>query len=253
MPPGFQVIAGKDGRSSGFTLIEVAVAVFIVALLAGSLLIPLVSQHEQRQVRDTGKMLAEAREALLGFAAANGYLPCPDITNDGQEDVFGSVCGANVGNLPAVTLGLQAQADPWGNRFRYRVEPAYAQRSPAVLTLSTFANVRVCISSVCPTKAQILTDFDPAQPPDPTLNPPGREAVAVILSHGKNGFGAIPYLTGASNALPSSADELANLTGTFVSRPPSGLGSPAGEFDDIVIWLGQPALFKVMIAAGRLP
>ena len=80
-------------------------------------------------------------------------------------------------------------------------------------------------------------------------------AVAVIMSLGKNGKGAISAQTGTANPAPTNDNEEENMSGPthFVSRIRTDTGSPAGEFDDIVIWLSKPALFSRMIAAGRLP
>ena len=72
--------------TAGFTLIELAVSMFIIALLLGAVLVPLATQVEQRQVSETQKTLDDAKEALVGFALANGYLPCPDTTGDGIAD-----------------------------------------------------------------------------------------------------------------------------------------------------------------------
>ena len=59
----------------GFTLIEMAVALFIITLVLGSILVPLNTQVEQRKTTDTQRILAHAMEALAGFAAVNGRLP----------------------------------------------------------------------------------------------------------------------------------------------------------------------------------
>ena len=61
----------------GFTLVEMAVVLLIVALLVGSGLSVVSAQVEQQKYKDTQRILDDAREALLGFAAANGRLPCP--------------------------------------------------------------------------------------------------------------------------------------------------------------------------------
>lgn len=79
-------------HQSGFTWIELAVAIFVIALLLGNILVPLAAQVGTRQVAETQKTMDEIRDALLGFAATNGYLPCPDLqsgagANDGTEDI----------------------------------------------------------------------------------------------------------------------------------------------------------------------
>jgi len=242
----------------GFTLVEIAIAVFIIALLLGSILVPLHTQVEQRQVSETQKMLEDIKEALVGHAVARGYLPCPDRTsggvggandtaNDGVEDfnTGTGVCFSTTatGNVPWVTLGLGA-SDPWGNRFRYVVDQEFTNRA-TVFNLSSGADVGVCTSVACTTR---LTS---------TTGPPGEAAVVVILSHGKNGFGAMCPLCVPPNSFrpaPTSADELDNITGpTFTSRPITPVGSIAGEFDDVVTWLGKYTLFNRMVAAGKLP
>lgn len=246
--------------ASGFTLVELAVAIFIIALLLGSILVPLQTQVEQKQISDTGKTLNDIQDALLGYVIAFGNLPCPDKTsgaatgpndtpNDGVEDFSASgKCAAlyigntiAAGNLPWQTLGVaNANADVWGNRFRYVVRAEYAQRSPlSTFSLSTtVANIKVCQVSGCGGTSTLTSS-----------------AVAGVLSYGKNGYGAINSITGATNPLPTSADEIVNTTNDrfLVSRTMSPVGSGAGEFDDIVIWLPQYLLFNRMVTAGKLP
>ena len=243
--------SASHGRAvAGFSLIELAIAIFVITLLLGGILVPLATQVEQRKVSETQKALDEIREALLGFALVNGYLPCPDKTtsagvggtpNDGQEDVNLGTCVAtgNEGNLPWVTLGTGG-ADIWGNRFRYRVHGSFAQRAPASLfTMTTTSNLQVCTTDAC---TSFLTSGADGPP-------------AIIVSHGKNGLGARNSITNAANPAPVSADELENTDGgtSFVSHAQSAAGSGAGEFDDIVTWISRNVLLNRMVTAGKLP
>ena len=253
--------------NSGFTLIELAVVVFVVALLLGSILVPLSTQVEQRQIADTQRQLEEIREALIGFAVANGALPCPDKTtgggagtaNDGEEDVAGT-CATEEGNLPWVTLGLGA-ADAWNSRFRYRVTRDFAQRTPPTFALDTPGDIRVCGVADC--------SAEPLTVATGSLNSP----VAVVLSHGPNRWGAQsvdtagPVLPPGCAAVVGCGDvsdleeanaDPAHTLGTpplrvFVSRPSSPAGSSVGEFDDLVVWLSPHTLKNRMVAAGKLP
>ena len=59
-------------RSRGFTLIELAVALFIIALLLGSILVPLATQVEQRQISETQKTMEEIRDALKALVEKVG-------------------------------------------------------------------------------------------------------------------------------------------------------------------------------------
>jgi type II secretory pathway pseudopilin PulG len=230
----------------GFTLIEIAVVLFIMVLVLGSLLVPLTTQVEQRQLSETQKQLEDIREALIGFAIANGYLPCPDTGNDGLENVTVAtgrctlISGDNVayGRLPHLDLGL-GNADLWGNRLTYVVNEVYARRGPNAtpFTLaSTGTDVRVCTAQACAT----------------TLS---TTAVFAIVSHGKNGFGAINFATNGANPLSPSPDEQQNYDAnrSVVSHPPFTGGAATSEFDDIILWQSKFTLFNRMVAAGKLP
>src|SRR4051794_19415462 len=129
----------------GFTLIELSVVVLVITLLLGSLLIPLATQVEQRNVSETQKRLQEVKEALIGYAMANGRFPCPaEVTSpvpapaDKGEESFTPTGNAANGDCkhmydgyaPGRTLGLANldsqgfAVDAWGlqqNRIRYAV------------------------------------------------------------------------------------------------------------------------------------
>lgn len=259
-------------HAGGFTLIEMAVVLVVIALLVGSILVPLYTQVEERQVSDTEKALAEIKEALMTFAVVNGYLPCPDRTagggggandtaNDGVEDfnagtgICNNISGTPTrvwGNVPWATLGLGvAASDVWGNRFRYVLDPDFAQRAPASpFTLTSQADLEVCATTSC---AVMLTSAVA-----------GEGAVAVILSLGKNGLSAINVNTGVANPdPPAGSDEDQNKDGrTYVSRTrtigqpgcsDTVAGQPRCAFDDVVTWVSKYTLFSRMVAAGKLP
>src|SRR5205814_4565643 len=63
--------------SKGFSLVELAVAVAIIALLLAGALIPLSTQIDVRNSADTQRNMESIRDAIIGFAQANGRLPCP--------------------------------------------------------------------------------------------------------------------------------------------------------------------------------
>jgi prepilin-type N-terminal cleavage/methylation domain-containing protein len=130
-------------RSKGFTLAEIAVALVVVALLLGGALVPLTAQIDVRNFAETQRTQDQIKEAIIGFALANGRLPCPAIgaTAGGtvdtttwatpiaagteQWDPANYRCYAVFGVVPWATLGT-AQTDSWGRRFSYRVSPAFA-------------------------------------------------------------------------------------------------------------------------------
>jgi len=92
----------------GFTLVELAIVLVIVTLLAGGMMMSLSSQMDQRARTETEQKLQEIREALIGYAAshiaADGkpYLPCPDMDNDGFENRAGNVCSNSADYLGTI-------------------------------------------------------------------------------------------------------------------------------------------------------
>lgn len=247
--------------TKGFTLIEMAIVLLVVTLLLGGLLVPLTTQIEQRKISETQKFLADAKEALIGFAIANGRLPCPAAPNStGTEDPLGGgACNHPYdGFLPAVTLGLSNvdssgyAVDGWGlaqNRIHYAVTtssgnafttaPKFNNQSIAslmtVLTSSPFPGLHVCST------ATGITTSPPSNTcaANATLT---NNAVAVVFSLGRN-----------APAGGTSVDEARNLNNDifFVSHEPSSVAG--SEFDDIVDWLSANILFNRMVAAGILP
>jgi len=87
---------------------------------------------EMEAERKTALALAQAKEALLGYAAADinhpGSLPCPDANDDGlsdAKDYTGSACVAYVGRLPWKYLGLADIRDGSGERLWYALSPSF--------------------------------------------------------------------------------------------------------------------------------
>jgi len=259
----------------GFSLIELAVVLFIIALLLGSILVPLQTQVESRNYDQTQRILDQAREALIGYAAAYGYFPCPAFTNNGLEAVgtnhaAATTCPATVwggtttyiGFLPAATLSFTPvdangyALDAWGlspqNRIRYAVvgnltvngiaQPftrVNGMRNAGMANLAAAALLYVCNSG---TGVVVGTNCGTAG----TLT---SNAAVVIWSVGPN----------AATTGGTSVDEKQNPNPTagfsadriFVSKTKSE--GTSGEFDDIVTWIGAPTLFSRLIAAGQLP
>ncbi|WP_017875233.1 MULTISPECIES: type II secretion system protein [unclassified Janthinobacterium] len=225
----------------GFSLVELSIVLVIVGLMIGGLITPLAMQLEQRKGNETRATLEAANEALVGYALRYGNLPCPAVSaSNGLEDRRGTRCGKRDGFLPWVTLGV-GKSDSWANLLRYSVTPAFSD-SAVRFTLNTRRDISVMTR-------------DGTGRPMPATAP--NDIPAVVMSHGKNGFGASGEQGVRVAVAPASnGDERINAgAGTaFVSRPLSEDGNaPGGEFDDIVLWLSPNILFNRMVAAQRLP
>ncbi len=231
-------------HNKGFTLVELAIVLVIIALLTSGLLMGITAQRASAENADAQRQLDYIREALLGFAMANGHLPCPAQANLPNTDVNAGVartppCDTTLqhGVLPWKTLGLP-ETDPWGNRFTYfassQFTPLPASGALASFTLST---------GIPPNSTAGLANIE-----DGSGNKIASFVPAVIVSHGSRSAGAYQS-TGTK--LPTSADaneaSNSNATQTFISRTPSD------TFDDLVTWIVPSILKSKMVAAGRLP
>ena len=235
-------------KARGFTLIELAIVLVILTVIAGGLLVPLTKRIEMQRYEDTRKLLDLAQAALIGYTMSNrisgsnrSYLPCPDINQDGVEDRTGDSCSQQQGRLPWVTLGLNS-LDAWGNHIDYAVHDDFSDKSPAKgISNSTKGDFRICaISSNC-SGVNLLAEKIPF----------------IVLSRGPNGKGALSANGTLIAWAPAttSADENENLNNgsTYVSRPPTPAESALGEFDDLVVWLSTPALLARICPAGGCP
>ncbi|MDX9706850.1 MAG: type II secretion system protein [Azospira sp.] len=229
----------------GFTLIELAIALVVVGLLLGLLAPSLTLRMEQRQLAETRQALAEAQEALLGFAVANGRLPRP-ATSFANGEERAEIClsdAACTGFLPWQTLGTK-KTDGWGRLIRYSVTPAHAD---TVFTLASAGRKKIQTRNAAGELAYLVGNDNSCSAANPC-------AVAVIHSPGRNNWGTLADGTAIGDGSDSNADEDANESAStrFIARPP-GKVPTGGEFDDIVTWLPATVLNGRMVAAGRLP
>jgi prepilin-type N-terminal cleavage/methylation domain-containing protein len=249
----------------GFSMIELAVALFLIALLFGTIFMPLQTQVENRKIADTDILLDKAREALLGYASANGYFPCPaDDMSGGREpetaDHVTGICPAYYGFLPGAALGIQisdAQGyalDGWGgraNRIRYAVasqtvggvsRPFTRTNGLRTAGIANLSDTTASFLHVCSSAAGVVAGTSCG-----TAGTLVSTAPVMLWSAGANaatgGIGADE----AQNPNPNggSADRI------FVSRLRATTG--AGEFDDQLAWVPMPTLVSRMVAAGQLP
>ena len=281
-----RVLLRKHG---GFSLVEIAVVMVIISILIAVIAVPLATQVEQQRTTDTSKQLELFKEAVVGYALANGRLPCPatdgvtygTTNSNGAENPVGggggAGCAVKLGFLPAVTLGVSPvdsngfALDAWGspaNRIRYAVADINVTTSASCPTainhpLTTVNGMRTatmdCLSGPSGTPRVLITVCSST----PTGGGPGAatgctasdiltgSAPFVVFSLGKN----------ASNTPAAGSHEAHNNDGQlngaqdlfFVSHPPSPSSAAGGEFDHIVSWPSLNTLFARMVQAGKLP
>jgi len=221
-------------------------------------------------------------------------------------------CLTASGVVPWATLGVLA-TDAWGRRFSYRVSPAFADdvslwktwssvqnavgppALPAPQTVPSIPSPQNQTPACNPAPAPALSSFALCSLGDivvftrsettHAVSPLGAGVPVVIISHGKNGYGAFqatgnriigPNDLNADGVPDQDVDEAANATGNtvaalvpptynqwaFYSRSPIRPTSPCSdtaagqslcEFDDIVVFVTSNVLIARMVSAGRLP
>ena len=262
----------------GFSLLEVAIVLVIVTILLTAVSVPIASQVQARRMEETRRMLEEAKEALLGFAMANGRFPCPAFANAttnsaGRESFCTAATGGCAGSenltpqahgncsnfydgfLPASTLGLSPLddqgflQDSWAtrsNRIRY-----------VVFTGTVGPGTNPFTSTSAMQAATITNLGDPAQTYlyvcasgtgvaatncGGTANELTTKAPILLMSLGANAP------TGGTGT-----DESKNVDNNivFVSHAPVTGG--ANTFDHITTWIPATIIIKKMLDAGKLP
>lgn len=268
-------------KNKGFSLIELAVVLVIIGVAFGGFISTLSSRIEQSKREQTTQQLHTIKKALLGFAMANGRLPCPAIaTSDGLEaPVGGGDCTSNRGLVPNATLGLSGGVnddnlllDSWNNPIRYSVSNTTSSTShPDHSALTTVGKIKnswqvrqLADLVVCSASAGAYDDdIDDCASP---LSKRTSSAPFVLLSLGANATRALTTISASSDEDENSGEQLlsANAAGenvnygissdkVFVSRDYGEAGSSGGQFNDLIMWGSLYELYAVMLEAGQLP
>lgn len=277
-------------RENGFTLVELAVVMAIVALLLGTMMVTLSAQTDQRNIEDTRRRLEQARELLLTHAIVKGRLPCParyassashssgmesfcvaaatghTTTCSGTETVaeqtHGTCSNHYDGYLPAATIGFQQTdadgfaVDAWGNRIRYAVA-----RSIASGTCSGTAPPNL-FTTMFTSKTYLQTYGITCQPDKLIVCKSGTGIGADDCGSQANQIMSqslvvgLLFSTGKNGAIGGAGtDEAANIDGNsvFVWHTPAPSTATNGEFDDQMLWIPVGEFYGRLISAGVLP
>ena len=263
---------------AGFSLLEIAIVLLVFGLLLGGLINPLSDGVERSRRATTQAQLQTINQALVGFAIANERLPCPaSATSAGREDPLGGgLCSTKVddiahGFIPAASLALLGPTDAdgllldaWGNPLRYSVSQIGDDASPNFTTQGAIRsagagnltpNIVVCTrASTSPnctgTTGNALranqipalslsmgADWRDYRSADQLANAGEQLAAGSYASH-------VTTPSGKTHALPRDA--------VFVSKPYNQIVGDR-QFDDLVIWLSENALYTQLLQAGLLP
>lgn len=246
-------------RPSGFTLIEAAVVVAIIAALMTLGLGFLNTQITTNSYLVTKKRAEMIKDALIAHLGAHRRLPCPirpaGVPVTGIEPAKTGtppVCpDGGFGVVPYASLGLSREIaeDGWGNMFSYQVH----------------FNPVDCIT----TGGVNWSDpncFGEAKPGGLSVYDGGTEiassVIAVIISHGPNGLGAY-VAQGTRNASPmeprchEAQNAHVDIGGSCPSLPAFNTydyykGERPDENDDVVSYLTAGEAIHTLVKEGTI-
>lgn len=257
-------------RSSGFTLIEMAIVLVIAGLLLTVVIGMGNSLIAQSRISATKTKQEAIKTAILSYIARNSRMPCPAVPTiapgnpgygveattpgncDGVPEFGLGQARVVIGLVPWFTLGLSDEGgeDGYYNRFTYAVTS-----NSTNLNRNTIAGMLGNIT--IHTSTPIALGLPPVGNQSNVCTPVGGGVnpcleVAVIISHGLNGNGSYNRL-GNQLALPpvTATDELANtdLNSSFVQKE---FSEGANPFDDILLALNPSELLTPLTINGSV-
>jgi prepilin-type N-terminal cleavage/methylation domain-containing protein len=270
---------GAVSRHRGFSLVELAVVLAIVALILSTLMFTLSAQTEQRQRDETSRRLNEARDLLVAFVIVNGRLPCPASGGtsgiEADAPAGSGICSAYLnGFLPGRAVGFQPldkdgyALDAWGNPIRYAlartaIEPSTTSNTctaPIDHAFSITANLKANGVGCAPANLVICdatqnTNAGPGGVTPPSCGAWGVGGDALPVTNQRTVV-AVLFSTGKTGALGTQGNDEAENTdgdGVFVWHDARPAGALGGAYDDMMVWLPAGQLYNRMIAGGLLP
>jgi type II secretory pathway pseudopilin PulG len=243
-------------RQRGVALIIVVV---LLVIGVGAALFAFIRPASQAIERDkvTAAALAQAKDALIGYAASYdtlpGALPCPDLNNNGQLDfgveLSGSNCVSYIGRLPWKTLGLPDLRDGSGECLWYALSPdfrmqlAASARSPANYPLNSSTAGQLTVYDAtgaalpAPSNPVIAIVFAPG----PALSGQDRTPLGSTVCGGNTTAAA--YLDSAAGINNATG----NSTGSFIAANViDAAGNPSVTFNDRLLYITAAQFFPAV-------
>jgi prepilin-type N-terminal cleavage/methylation domain-containing protein len=274
-------------RHTGFSLVELTIAVLIASILLTMGLAAFSMQVEATALSATQKRQDTIKEALIAYLRTHRRLPCPETTALNGSPPTGAEsrgtsnppqCLSFWGTLPFATLGLSRDTalDGYGNYFTYYVSAAAINSEPDWTLTSRSGVPGFNVGN--PGRFAITERIGAALVPATNA---ANLAAAVIVSHGKNGSGAFTLKGTRIAQPPAGSDERTATPNTPPASPPAWVapgaltgcgstcptpgmlefitkdhtddaGSPGGAYDDIVLVLRPNDLLGPIIKDGAM-
>jgi type II secretory pathway pseudopilin PulG len=220
-------------RGAALMVMLVIVVMGIAAVLLGSLSTTALKNARQQTTSDA---LAQAKEALIGYAVSDsnrpGEFPCPDFNNDGlitiTDDYNGSNCKSLIGRLPWKTLKLPDLRDGDGEKLWYVLSDSFHAGSSDILN----SNTKGALAIYRADGSSMLTEA-------------GYSAVAVIFSPG-NSIGSQTRNTAAEQNSSGNYLDIANGQNNASTSGPFIAGTNSDSFNDQLVFITTRNLMPLL-------
>ena len=252
----------KKPFNQGFSLLEIIIALAIIGFLSFGVAKTIETTRDFDKYQENKTYLDSVHNAFLTYVQVNGFLPCPDTDGNGLENravVAPFNCIAPNGNVPYQELGI-AEFDVWGQPLFYAVNrqannpvaivdnaqsasyfnnqavplPFFTLNTPPTAVANTPALGNAGNYVICAESEQVTCHATTN-----VLNTLEQDAIAVVISFGKNGRNAV------------SPTEIENVDNDDFFWQASGSNVDHQAFDDQLFWLtGYDVKYAVIKSGG---
>lgn len=222
---------------NAFSLIEIAMSLIILGIIAGLTVPSLITTYRLHQQKITAGHRDQVVGALAAYVLQNQYLPAP------AESISGislSECGKSdkcIGFVPYKTLGLPEKIakDGYGHWFTFAVQPSLTQSGLSdSLKEKRFCTVYknvISVHDIHTNKTVIANRLDPV--------------AFVLISHGPEGRGA---LTDSGNRIPAVGPEARNAQNEL-----SFVEGTAPDFSHQLYWITRNNFMAIHAKSPCMP
>lgn len=220
----------------GFVLLEVAIALSVLGVIAYMAMPLLIKIQQWQQVRVTNAHQEKIMESLAGYVLSNKRLPCPAITANGEAQ---TICtnDTKVGFVPYKTLGIDEKTARDGNHhwMTYAVQPSLASgRISCIYTDPSLFIDPKTVFCKAPSEGNLTIQSADNQP---CILAPDFVAV-VLIAHGNSGG----YVLDNGSIQPVESCDVdkalnSGRLGVFTTKIQSRI--PGAVFDDTILYVSR--------------
>lgn len=252
------------GDSRGFSLVELAVVVVLIGMMM-TFGIKLAGGLQDRTAFDTSRNKQTViKNSLIAYLAQNGNLPCPYVVvaytipagTEGAKNAATGVCTTPFGIVPFAELGLPRDTviDGWGRFFSYEAwSDTNLATCPATVTNSGIWTFKYRFLNDPTAKLTYHDGEDGCLSIREYGLPNNNHGVAILISHGSNGFGGFTPIGSQIDSSAAAAEEKYNIVGlqptphTFSVQTVNNKG-----YDDLVMEISNNDLLQPLKNSGAI-